>query len=120
MSSKSFSSYFRKPVNSVNSDVNDVNTKEVSCINSVNNSSSTCNIDFIPKQPYHPPKDFTFPKMKLGSRNSSFQQSWFDTYPWLHYDLEKDCVFCFSCMKNVSKLTGTQKNKEPAIHFSWL
>ena len=74
MSSKSFLSYFKKPENSVNSiDVNDVNTKEVSCINSVSNSSSACNIDFVPKQPCHPPKDFTFPKMKLRSPNRSFQ-----------------------------------------------
>ena len=90
MSSKSFLSYFKKPVNSVNSsDVNDVNTKEGSCVSSVNNSSSACNIDFVPKQPYHPPKDFTFPKTKFGSCNGSCQHNWFDTYQWLHYDLKK-------------------------------
>ena len=56
MPSKSFILYFKKPANSVNSsDVNDVNIKEGCCVNSVNNSSSACNIDFVPKQPYHPP-----------------------------------------------------------------
>ena len=33
--------------------------------------------------------------------------------PWLPCDIEKDCIFCFYCMKNVSKLT-TEKNTEPA------
>ena len=106
------SRYFKKPLNSVNS--NDVNTKESSCVNSVNDSSSACNIYFILKQPYHQPKDFTFPKTKFRSHNRSCQHNWFHTYPWLHYDLEKDWIFCFYCMKNVSKLTGTEENKEPA------
>ena len=67
MSSKLFLSYFKKPVNCVNSsDVNDVSIKEGSCVNSVNNSSSACNIDFVPKQPYHPPKDFTFQRRNSG------------------------------------------------------
>ena len=64
MSSKSFLSYFKKPVNSVNSsDVNDVNNKEGSC---VNNSSSACNIDFVPKQPYHPQKISPFQRRNSG------------------------------------------------------
>ena len=31
----------------------------------------------------------------------------------LHYDIDKDCVFCFYCIKNLSKLTAG-KIKEPA------
>ena len=29
----------------------------------------------------------------------SFQSSWFDHFPWLHYDEEKNAAFCFTCLK---------------------
>ena len=78
------------------------------------NVSSASNCCSLPEKPHHPSKDFMFPKTKFGSRNPRFcQHNWFDNYPWLHYDIEKDCVVCFYCMKNVSKLTA-EKNKEPA------
>lgn len=35
---------------------------------------------------FHPPKHFSFPKTKFGSRERSCQHSWFETYEWLHYD----------------------------------
>ena len=35
---------------------------------------------------FHPPKHFSFPKKKSGSRERSCQHSWFETYKWLHYD----------------------------------
>ena len=53
-----------------------------------------------------------FPKTRFGSRNCPCQHKWFGIYPWPHYDIEKDCLFCFYCMKNISKLTA-EKNKEP-------
>ena len=56
-------------------------------------------------------KDFLFPKTKFRSRNRFCQHNWFDNYLWLHYDIEEDCVFRFSCMKNLLKLTA-EKTKE--------
>ena len=53
-----------------------------------------------------------FLKTKFGSRNRPCQHPVLIT-PWLHYHIEKDCVFCFYCIKNTSKLTA-QKNKELA------
>ena len=58
-----------------------------------------------------------FPKTRFGSRNRPCQHKWFGIYPWLHYDIEKDCLFCFYCMKNISKPTA-EKNKEPTLHRS--
>ena len=87
--------------------VNTVNTNE----NAVTSTSSSSNT--LLEKPYHPPKNFVFPKTKFGSRYRSCQYKWFNDYTWLHYDLEKDHVFCFYCMKHESKLTA-EKNKDPA------
>ena len=65
----------------------------------------------VPKEAYHPPKGFVFPKTKFGKRERSCQHNWFESYPWLHYDSERDCVLCFYCMNNLEKLTA-EKNKE--------
>lgn len=37
-------------------------------------------------KPFHPPTDFKFPKVKVGSRDRSCQANWFQRFPWLHYD----------------------------------
>ncbi|MEM6831947.1 MAG: DUF4371 domain-containing protein [Bacteroidota bacterium] len=131
MSSKSILSYFKeKTVNTVSDDVNvvdctvsnDVNieqtvdvTSEASSSGITSSLSASCETRelLLPEKPYHPPKDFIFPKSKFGARSRSCQHKWFKTYQWLHYDSEKDCVFCFYCMKHKSKLTA-EKNKEPA------
>ena len=42
----------------------------------------------VPNQP----KTFWFPQER------SFQPSWFDSQPWLHYDKSKDLAFCHFCM----------------------
>ena len=75
MSSKSILSIFKKPVNTANNGA-DVNSGNV---------SSASNCSSLPKKPYHPLKNFLFPKTRFGSRNRSCQHSWFDNYPWLHY-----------------------------------
>ena len=50
----------------------------------------------------HQPTNFLFPKLSFGQRTPvcrSFQKKWFSTYRWLHYDENKDAVFCFLCKK---------------------
>ena len=60
-------------------------------------------------------KNLYSPKTKIGSRHRSCgQHKWFNDYPWLHYDLDKNKVFCIYCMKHSSKLT-TEKNKDPTF-----
>ena len=48
---------------------------------------------------YHPSCDFQFPSKKIGEKGRSCQYSWFKKWPWLHYDLNKDAVFCHPCNK---------------------
>ena len=114
MSSRSILSFFEKPVNAVNNGADDVvNIPESSCTiaNGDVNSANCCS---LPKMSYHRWKDFVFLKTKFGSQNPrSCQHIWFDNYPRLHYDIEKDYVVCFFCMKNLSKQKA-EKNKELA------
>ena len=99
--------------------VSTVNTRNNVANNSKDSSAlhgafSASHGSLLPEKPYHPPKEFIFPKTKIRSRNHlSGQHKWFNDYPWLHYDLDKNKVFCFYCMKHGSKLT-TEKNKDPA------
>ena len=102
MPSRSILSFFKKLVNTVNNGADDVvNIPESSCtvVNSDVNSEyvlSASNSCSLPERPYHPSKDFAFPKSKLGSRNPrSCKHNWFDNYPWIHYDIEKIVQFVF-------------------------
>ena len=92
-------SYLPRSCTVVNSDVNSETV------------SSASNFCLLPENPPNPSKDFVFAKLKFGFPYPSWQHNWFDNYPWLHYDIEKDCVFCFYCMKNVSKLTAEKKQR---------
>lgn len=47
------------------------------------------------------PANFGFPKRCFGRKNAVFrscQSSWFAKWKWLHYDAEKDAVFCHTCV----------------------
>ena len=49
---------------------------------------------------------FSFPKREFGVTTvtrQSFQPSWFDKWPWLHYCEDSNSVFCFNCMKACSE-----------------
>ena len=45
--------------------------------------------------PYHPPKNFKFPRDESSGRAAQIQ--WFNDFEWLHY--ENDKIFCFHCAK---------------------
>ena len=62
-----------------------------------------------PCQPHH----LSFPFRSFGKNapvNRSFQVSWFNRFPWIHYELDQDVVYCFVCCKAVKegkiRLTG--------------
>ena len=38
------------------------------------------------EKPFHPTKDYIFPKSRFGNRDRSCQHQWFNDFPWLHYD----------------------------------
>ena len=56
-------------------------------------SASTSQVTLLPNQP----KDFKFPVSTFGNKRRSCQASWFQDFPWLHYDASKDAVFCYIC-----------------------
>lgn len=64
-----------------------------------------------PKEP-HQPKKFQFPKKRYGSQNRAFQPTWFDNFPWLHYDENTDTVLCFTCHKQYAKGNLKTANKK--------
>ena len=45
------------------------------------------------------PKNFDFPKKGYGKQNRSFQQKWFEQFPWLHYNEENDFSTMFYLCK---------------------
>ena len=50
----------------------------------------------------HQPKKFNFPKREFGKTKVimwSFQPSWFEKWPWLHYNESEDSVLCHTCAK---------------------
>ena len=82
-------------------DVNIVNVnndfEEVDAIKSVNRSDIVAPAEnFIAH--FRPEKSFEFPKSKFGNRDRRCQHQWFQDFKWLHYDVRRDCVFCFHCL----------------------
>lgn len=49
------------------------------------------------------PTNFNFPKRcdKNEKFSRAFQASWFNEFPWLHYDEKDDTSFCFTCLKAI-------------------
>ena len=94
-----------------------------SCIREMNNSSPSLEEESdilpVPDVPHHPNKSFRFPKRSFGKTKiveRSFQPSWFDKWPFLHYDEVSDRVFCHTCMKafQEKKMKSTKK-ADPAF-----
>ena len=69
-------------------------------------ASSSAIASCTPDKP-HQPRGFPFPKLEYGKTNvakRSFQPSWFDKWPWLHYCEENDSVVC-----HISLLAKSEK-----------
>ena len=39
-----------------------------------------------------------FPKAVFGKKERSFNANWYSKFPWLHYDIKSDSVYCYSRM----------------------
>ena len=49
----------------------------------------------------HQPLNFSFPQREFGKSSvvkRSFQAQWFQRWPCLHYNVNRDQAFCFSCV----------------------
>ena len=62
-------------------------------------SARCTEIPELPAAPHQPSK-FVFPKRPFGKAKvvyRSFQKSWFNEWPFLHYVEAKDVAFCHIC-----------------------
>ena len=69
--------------------------------------ADVCDVGDKPNQP----SSFNFPKRKFGATKPvfrSFQSSWFNKWPWLHYDQAEDRVFCHACVQALKKGSVTR------------
>lgn len=55
----------------------------------------------LPPQPNQP--KLKFPKCTFGKQKRSFSDTWYQSYPWLHYVQENDTVLCFYCATAVQR-----------------
>ena len=101
--------------NDLNISTDNVNTEDNIDRGQNVNKQISINIDF-PNTRYRPKNDLKFPKRIIGNRERPCQHQWFDEFKSLHYDVRKDAVFCYYCMKHNAKLTA-EHNKEPAYIY---
>lgn len=68
------------------------------------------------EKPFHPDFSFCFPKRSFGKSNvkvRSCKAEYFRTWPWLTYDVEKDAVFCYLCIKLLQGKKMAPKRADP-------
>ena len=46
-----------------------------------------CSTSLLQFAQFKPPTNFSFPKTKCSAQERSCQFSWFDKFPWLHYEI---------------------------------
>ena len=62
------------------------------------------------------PKNFEFPKKNYGKQLRSFQSTWIELFPWIHYNEKNDSVLCFICAKqNAKNYLLSARKKEQAF-----
>ena len=49
------------------------------------------------------PKYIDFPKALFGKSCRTFSSKWYKEFPCLHYNLDKDAAFCYTCMSAETK-----------------
>ena len=60
-----------------------------------------------PEKPRQP-KLWKFPvRDPTSKKTKSFHASWYQQFPWLEYDVEKDAAFCYCCSKFSSNTTAS-------------
>ena len=71
----------------------------------------------LPSKP-HQPASIIFPKRSFGKTKvvqRSFQSSWFQKWPFLHYDESKDVVFCHTCVRGFAENKVTAANADTSF-----
>ena len=86
-------------------------------------SNTDFNIAEILDIPFRPPVTFTFPKCKFSETKwvkSLCQCSWFSKWKWLHYNKDKDAVFCHVCVSALKQKMQTSCNDPSFISKSFI
>ena len=98
----------------------DAAAQSLSSLPETNKSSTTSNK--LPEQPYHPPVEEIAPQIVVNGSTKKlkytlhFQNSWYEQYPWIHYDVGVHGVLCFTCTKAESLcLAELSKKREPTF-----
>lgn len=66
----------------------------------------------------HQPALFVYPKRSFGQKkvvSRPFQPAWYQSWPWLHYDEEKDAVFCHLCVQGLKQRKITAGSADAAF-----
>ncbi|KAH7672351.1 P-loop containing nucleoside triphosphate hydrolase protein [Dioscorea alata] len=66
---------------------------------------------YVAKGPCQP-RTHNFPKKKYGNQYRCFNLSWFDSFPWLEYSVEKDSAFCLWCYLFKPTTYGLQSGRD--------
>ena len=75
----------------------------------------------IPLSPHQPGAGFKFPKRSFGKKTvvtRSFQASWFQQGPFLHYDEANDLAYCHTCVTGFKEKKMKSSKSDPAF-VSW-
>ena len=72
----------------------------------------------IPEIPFHADESFDFSKKQFGKANAKMRgctTSYFTTWPWLTYHVEKDVVFCHLCIRALKSKKMNVKRADPSF-----
>ena len=78
-------------------------------------STMAMDLSITPEKPHHPVLP-SFPLHTFGKQRRSFCSSWYQKYPWLHYQEASDSVLCFHCrVAERQHLPGVTLNRDAFI-----
>ena len=94
----------------------DASTSQENSTTAVSPVGITCHLELIPDKP-NQPQLASFPKVSFGkgSKKRSFQSSWFDKWPWLHWNESHESVLCHVCIQAVKAGTLRAKTCDQAF-----
>ena len=81
-------------------------------------TSSSAKGRFTSSDANHPPATYVFPKRAFGKKNVVYRScrvEWFQSWPWLHYEEDKDTVLCHVCARADSKGKLSSGTAEPSF-----
>lgn len=82
----------------------------------INISNPAVDLSTIPDRANHP--ILSFPLHTIGKQKRAFCSSWYQSYPWLHYQEATDSVLCFHCHVADMRCLPVTQNKDQAFSKS--